>query len=179
MQARLWTHPANPSSALEEIDVVVERPSPTSLRFRYEARGSIDDLILPAPAPPLRADHLWRTTCFEAFLAPVGTSAYREFNFSPSSQWAAYDFLAYRAGMTQAALPAPPEIEVIRTADRLVVVVALSLDLPDEIYRLGVAAVIEEQGGGLSYWAAGHPPVAPDFHHKDCFALELPAAGAP
>ena len=28
----------------------------------------------------------------------------------------------------------------------------------------------------MSYWALAHPPGKPDFHHPDCFALELPAA---
>jgi hypothetical protein len=33
--------------------------------------------------------------------------------------------------------------------------------------------VIEEAGGGISYWALAHPPGRPDFHHADGFALEL------
>jgi hypothetical protein len=40
----------------------------------------------------------------------------------------------------------------------------------------GVAAVIEEADGAKSYWALAHPPGKPDFHHRDCFQLELPAA---
>jgi hypothetical protein len=46
----------------------------------------------------------------------------------------------------------------------------------DAPWRLGLSAVIEEAGGGLSYWALAHPPGKADFHHSDCFALELPAA---
>jgi len=43
-------------------------------------------------------------------------------------------------------------------------------------WRAGISAVIEESDGTRSYWALKHPPGAPDFHHPDCFALELPAA---
>ena len=43
---------------------------------------------------------------------------------------------------------------------------SLPLDYPE-------AAVIEEDGGPLSYWALQHPPGNPDFHHPDGFALEL------
>jgi hypothetical protein len=39
--------------------------------------------------------------------------------------------------------------------------------------------VIEETNGRLSYWALAHPPGKPDFHHSDCFALELPAVVRP
>jgi hypothetical protein len=56
----------------------------------------------------------------------------------------------------------------------------VSLDLPnDAAGRLGLAAVIEEANGRLSYWALAHPPGKPDFHHSDCFALELPAVVRP
>jgi hypothetical protein len=52
----------------------------------------------------------------------------------------------------------------------------VSLDLPnDAAGGLGLSAVIEEANGRLSYWALAHPPGKPDFHHSDCFALELPA----
>jgi len=30
-----------------------------------------------------------------------------------------------------------------------------------------------ESDEGLSYWALRHPPGGPDFHHADCFAMEL------
>jgi len=38
--------------------------------------------------------------------------------------------------------------------------------------------VIEEKDGAKSYWALAHPPGAPDFHHRDCFAIELAPAVA-
>ena len=177
METALWTHPAYPALALDgEIRVAVERLSRTELRLRYVVSGRVGELVVPPPAPPLRTDNLWESTCFEAFLATEGFPDYRELNFSPSSQWAAYDFSNYRTGRAQAALPAPPDIRVERRADRLAVSVSLSLDLPDEPHRLGLAAVIEERNGSKSYWALAHPGEAPDFHRRDCFVLELPAA---
>ena len=38
---------------------------------------------------------------------------------------------------------------------------------------LGLAVIIEEASGGLSYWALAHPSDRPDFHHAGAFALEL------
>ncbi len=140
------THPANPSVAVDGIDFSVERRSATNLRFRFEARGRIGEIILPARAAPVRTNALWERTCFEVFLRPAEFADYRELNFSPSSQWAAYAFSTHRAGMMQAALPAPPIIEIVAGPEQLTVDVSISLDLPDEPYLMAAAAVIEESG---------------------------------
>jgi hypothetical protein len=44
------------------------------------------------------------------------------------------------------------------------------------VLRLALAAVVEEDDGRLSYWALQHAPGNPDFHHPECFTLELRAA---
>ena len=46
----------------------------------------------------------------------------------------------------------------------------------DGSWIASVSAVIEEADGTKSYWALAHPPGEPDFHHPDCFVLELPPA---
>ncbi len=175
MELHLWPHPAEPSSAVDAIHVEVRRPDFTSLRFRYIVEGRIDSITIPEPAQPLRGDRLWETTCFEAFLKPIETSRYREFNFAPSGRWAAYEFEAWRAGMVQTHLPAKPEIRAFQECNRLIVDVALSLDIPPASHRLSVTAIIDEGGGRRSFWALKHPPGEPDFHDPACFALELPA----
>lgn len=45
-------------------------------------------------------------------------------------------------------------------------------------WQAGLSAVIEETGGARSYWALAHPPGEPDFHHPDCFVLELSPASS-
>jgi hypothetical protein len=178
MKAALSAHPAY-QSLVDSIEVEVERVSTTLLRFRYRVEGEIDRIALPPPAPPLRADNLWRTTCFEAFIAPADGENYRELNFSPSSQWAAYDFTSYRAGMTQAWIPAPPYVRLDIEAGTLELIVAISLDLDPEPSRLGLSAVIEDKGGLKAFWDAGGSGSMPDFHHPSCFALELPPPPMP
>jgi hypothetical protein len=175
----LWTHPANPSAAIDGIDFSFERRSSTSLRFRFEARGRIGQVVLPGRAAPARTNGLWERTCFEVFIRPAEFSDYRELNFSPSSQWAAYGFSSHRTGMTQASLPAPPVIEITAGDDHLKLEVSVSLDLPDEPYLLAAAAVIEEAWGGKSLWALSHEGAVPDFHHPACFTLELPSPARP
>jgi hypothetical protein len=106
---------------------------------------------------------------------PSRSSSYLELNFSPSGRWAAYEFAAYRKLVSDAWLPAAPDIEISEGAGRVELTATISLDLPYDPYRLGISAIIEEVGADISYWAVSHAPDKPDFHHPDCFALELPS----
>lgn len=179
MQHLLRLHPEFRCDAVDRVAVAISATKPGLLTLRYTVEGRIGALVLPAPAEPLRSDELWRHTCCEAFLREAEGEAYREFNFSPSTRWAAYRFDAYRAGMRPAAEIAAPEIAVETCDDTLVLGVALRVPELAAGARLGLSAVIEEAGGRKSYWALAHPPGKPDFHHSDCFALELPGALAP
>ncbi len=53
--------------------------------------------------------------------------------------------------------------------------IILPIDWQDEPIQLNLTAVIEETDGTKSYWALAHPSGKPDFHHRDCFALQLEA----
>lgn len=131
-------------------------------------------LALPQAARPTRTDGLWRRTCFEMFVMKAGSDAYREFNFSPSTQWAAYHFIGYRADMATLDMPAIPRIETTYEGGAFVLTADLRFASRLGLSRMGLSAVIEERDGTKSYWALRHPPGAPDFHHPDCFALDLP-----
>jgi hypothetical protein len=177
----LKRHPDSRCTAATGIEVESARPRPGHLMLRYLVTGTTADLRLPPAAAPARGDELWRHTCFEAFVRASTGAAYYEFNFAPSRAWAAYGFSGYRSGMTVPREIGAPRIDVESSGGRFELRAALALDrLPDlpsdGAWRLGLSAVIEEAGGGKSYWALTHPPGKADFHHSDCFALELPAA---
>jgi hypothetical protein len=174
MRHALTLHPDSVCAAVDSIHVDVVRTAGDVLGLRYVVTGRIGEIALPAPAASARADRLWEHSCFEAFLGDEWGEAYAELNVSPSTEWAGYRFNSYREGMRQAAFPSP-RIEVEAGADRLEVKVALQLNSFGR-RRLGLSAVIEEKSGAKSYWALAHPPGAPDFHHRDCFAIELPPA---
>jgi hypothetical protein len=132
----------------------------------------IRQFAVAGPAEPGRADELWRTTCFEIFLRRPGEEPYREWNFAPSGQWAAYDFAAYREGRAGTDVRFAPEIVLQDNLTWWQVGVTVPLDRGP--WQLGLSAVIEEQGGTQSYWALAHPPGGkPDFHAPDCFAARL------
>lgn len=165
---RLLPHPDSPRGAVTSIEVEVTRPRPRALALRYFVSGDIAALLLPRTRPSARADGLWHHSCFEAFLAnPPG---YLEFNFSPSTEWAAYRFDAHRSGIRNAAI-VPPAIGTLIGFDRFELSAELAMPV---LGPMGLAAVIEEKNGNKSCWALAHPPGPPDFHHDACFALELP-----
>lgn len=166
--AALERHPDTPCGPLRGISVSIER-KPESLRVVYALDGDIGRLRIPPPRPPRAAEGLWQHTCCEIFVARRGAPGYREFNLSPSGEWAAYAFQRYREG-ARLAIDAP-RIEVQRGGRKLRL--AASIPVEERSLRIGASAVIEDDGGALSYWALRHPPGKPDFHHPDAFALEL------
>lgn len=170
MRVTLQPHPDTPANAVTAIAVDIVREGAV-LRLKYRATGRMDDVLIPAPANSERADELWKETCFEAFLKGAG-GAYCEFNFAPSSRWAAYAFDDYRAGMREYAL-APFYVEFASGPDWCELVAEVT---PGETgpWRVGLSALIEETDGTKSYWAVKHAPGKPDFHHSDAFELELP-----
>lgn len=173
MRLPLLPHPDCASSPVQSVTVEAER-SGASLRLRYVLVGAIRAIALPPPAAPARADGLWRHSCFEAFVRRAGSDDYVELNLSPSTQWAAYCFDGYRSGMTKLDIPFPV-IQLLGGADRFELAAELELHVPGS-WLLGLSAVIEETNGRLSYWALRHPSGKPDFHHRDCFTVQLPPA---
>jgi len=174
MRHALKLHPDSRPGAATGIEVDVARPHAGNLLLHYFVAGTISDLVMPPVSTSMRTDELWRHTCFEAFVRPSPGEAYYEFNFAPSTRWAAYRFSGARRGMHVAGEIREPHIDVRSNGG--ICEMRVSLDLPsDAPWRLGVSAVIEETSGRKSYWALAHPPGKADFHHSDCFTLELPA----
>lgn len=180
LRAQLLCHPATPAGAALSLAVEV-RAQIDGLRLRYTLRGDTTALRIPPPAAPVPRDGLWQHTCFEAFVAAHGEAAYREFNFSPSSEWAAYRFSSERERDTasqdreRVLMPPPLAQTTPRTLTLTVRVPATALPRSPATLALGLSAVIEERDGRLSYWALHHPQARPDFHHPAGRTLRLAA----
>jgi hypothetical protein len=172
----LTCHPASPCMAVTGIEARVAPTADGGLALRYRVRGTPGDLRLPSPQPPGPADGLWQHTCCEAFIAADEQAGYCEFNFSPSSQWAAYRFTGYREPDTGFMPPAAPQIDLQPQADgfQLDVRLAAALLPTGRILQLGLSVVIETADGGKSYWALAHGAARPDFHLRQSFTLTLP-----
>lgn len=173
MRVALEPHPDTPGAAKRSIAVEIAFSGRPRLGLRYRLSGDLSGLAVPEPRPSRRGERLWEGSCFEMFLMRPGEKAYLEFNFSPSSEWAAYAFTGYRTGMREASDRLAPRLRSRRGKSGLTLSAEIA-HLPELPWRLGLSAVVKEASGDKSYWALAHPPGPPDFHHPDCFALELP-----
>lgn len=164
------------------IHIVVERrQGRLDYAFRVEGTGGGVPLILPSPKEhPERRDDLWRHTCFELFLAGREQPAYLELNLSPGGDWNLYAFDGYRLGMRPVDVLAAPVLvhgDGLRWHGCLLLqgsTIGTDLDiLGAAVWDIGVAAVLEYEGGRHEYWALAHPAEHPDFHRREAFLAHL------
>jgi hypothetical protein len=170
----LRPHPATPGPASDALTVDVSQ-SPAGIELHYRFRGDPATLRLPSLQAASPADRLWQHTCCEAFVAAAAAPSYREFNFSPSGQWAVYRFADYRQRDDSAPPPTPlPPIGFSHRPDGfdLRATIPRSL-LPAGPLQLGLSAVIERTDGGKDYWALAHGSEQPDFHLRQTFIIHL------
>lgn len=178
MQFNLVPHPTTPPGIPDlklwaTVDHAASLAAVATTNIWFGIGAPAERFVISQSAEPARANRLWETTCFEAFLRPLGEEAYREWNFAPSGEWAAYDFVSTRTGMSEGDAADP----YIRMEDNLTWwALGASIAVPaDSNWQLGLSAVLEETDGTKSYWALTHPnPEKPDFHHPGCFVARLP-----
>ena len=179
MQLTLIPHPSTPPTDSEmkvwaSVDHAASFGATATTNIWFGVGAPAERFVIPATEDPARRDELWRTTCFEAFLGVHGQDGYREWNFAPSGDWAAYDFSGYREGMAEAEIGSPPYIRMEDNLTWWTLGATIATDAACR-FELGLSAVLEEKDGTKSYWALAHPSVdKPDFHHRDCFAARLP-----
>ncbi|MEW6037862.1 MAG: DOMON-like domain-containing protein [Pseudomonadota bacterium] len=178
--ADLVCHHSQSCPPVRRIEANARRPRDGTIELSFALEGDLAALALPSRSQGRWSRGLWEHTCFETFLRPEGGARYLEFNFSPSGEWAAFDFSGYREGGAFGEGLQPP-LTTRQTESRLELDATLSPELLAGVgvytkLRIALCAVIEDAGGALSYWALRHPGETPDFHHPDSFALELAAA---
>jgi hypothetical protein len=177
MQFNLVPHPTTPPTDPEmkvwaTVEHAAELGATATTNIWFGVGAPAAKFVVPEATESERADDLWQATCFETFLRAEGQKSYQEWNFAPSTQWAAYDFTDYRDGRTEANVTPP----YIRTEDNLTWWgLGATIAVPaDQDWQLGLSAILEEKDGTKSYWALAHPEGdKPDFHDPVCFAARL------
>jgi hypothetical protein len=120
----------------------------------------------------------------ELFIGRREASDYVEWNFSPSSNWACYEFSAYRIAVARGLPPVElaPGLSFQHLGEAATLRVRLRNPLCIDPHRredleasasakaalnLGWTAVIEELDGERFYWALRHSFSTPDFHRAE------------
>jgi hypothetical protein len=148
------------------------------IALQYSVAGKTEDVLFPSiSSKPTRSDELWKSTCFEFFLAVKNQHQYWEFNMSPSGDWNVYHMDAYRrVNFKQEVSIQQLPFELQNVAGRFHLNMLLDLNSilqPDQILTVGMTAVIKTTDGGETYWALAHPASVADFHLRESFVIEL------
>ena len=158
------------------IKVWIERHHQHTLVTRWQVNVPLEFFRRPRHTSTERRDGLWRTTCFELFVAGKG-DPYLEYNLSLSGEWACTRFARYRTAPEPCDIPVP---DTDYESDPHWLWFDTAVALPSEFaladLQVNVSAVLEKVDGTLSHWALAHPAERPDFHDRSCFRLTLPAA---
>ncbi len=154
------------------------------LALYYSVEGNIENILLPSPsAHPSRRDELWKTTCFEFFLAIKDRPEYWEFNISPSGDWNVYRMDSYRrVGFREEPAISHLPVQTLREKDEFSMEVSVDVGAivrPDHELQMAVTAVIQTKNGNETYWALAHPAPQADFHIRQGFILSLAAQTYP
>ena len=181
----LQTHPSSWTPPGWEVRVAT-RWAAHGLVVEYTLAVPAGRLVLPPrSATPAARDFLWKRTCGEMFVGVRGEPGYIEFNFSPSGDWAAYAFDAYREGFRPHVWSGPtPEVRAVpgEGATRLVATVpyqafrALLRDGRTPPLEAAFTLVLEADQGELSHWSIAHPRAEPEFHDRAGFVAEFTVA---
>jgi hypothetical protein len=168
-----------PAPAIPQITITgnISRQS-NLLALHYSVAGKIEDILLPSPsAHPDRKDDLWKTTCFEFFLASPNQPQYWEFNMSPSGDWNIYHMDTYRrAGFREEMSIQRLPFALHKEADRLRLNVNVDLSplfLQTQPLEMAITAVIQTKHRNETYWALAHQASQADFHLRESFTLVL------
>lgn len=168
----LTLHPDSPRQGVERVCFGYDL-SPDNWRLAYEVFGQVDQLELPAEHGPRPGHELWKSTCFELFIAR-SSHGYRELNMAPSGAWGGFDFDGYRSAARPLRASPLASLESSRSASAYRADIVLSDDaVPDMAAHLGPAVVLKDVQGQLSYWALLHAPGKPDFHHPDLMRIPV------
>jgi len=148
----------------------------TTLKIQYRVSGE-DVLRILWPedsSQPEIKDDLWRSTCFEMFMATKFDPGYLEYNFSPSRDWAMFAFTKYRDRKEFGDMP---DLHIRNGCidSKILTEVSFIIDseYQDKHLDVGMSAIIETVEGDIFYYALAHDGNSPDFHIRNTFMIDI------
>lgn len=141
-----------------------------------------------------RQDGLWKSTCFEIFVAASATDSspvkpYFEINISPSGNWQCYRFDDYRQAQSVSNTFAVTQSSASHHAEHCSLSCTVEYSLPQFVttsLNISISAILEMQpartsridvampgSSELTYYALTHPSKQPDFHLASSRLLKL------
>lgn len=142
-----------------------------SVSLSFTLQGVLAEYSFEETKNRQRANELWRTTCFELFLASRENEDYYELNFSSSLAWNLYHLSSYRADVQEVQVLSEPTIRINKQENQFQICLELELEeLCLEQFNLyNVASILLTKENERTFWSVKHEKDVPDFHHRSNF----------
>lgn len=140
----------------------------------YSISGDISSIIIPSISDiPQRKDDLWKTTCFELFLANKTKRNYIELNLSPSLNYNIYSFSDYRADMNleNSFIIRNTSVKHEKTKFNIKFMLESINIINTDDLLINISTVIKYSNDKSKYYAVMHNKDKADFHKKNTFVV--------
>lgn len=162
-------HPDCLPGPISNITATIEETD-EGCRAKFVLMGDINSIKLPDLTLPKRRDFLWKTTCFEIFWQKEGETAYKEFNISPSLEWACYEFETFRKNSKDGLASVAIDRSSKQSELEISCLISSPLSTPA---RVALNAIVEDLDSNIQFWALAFPPGKAEFHSDVCRQLRL------
>ena len=157
-----------PHSLIEDIfitSILDLKADRVTLSFLVE--GALENYIFPSPQTSKRANELWKSTCFELFLAHSEKEEYYEFNISPSLAWNCYHLSTYRAEPKEVEILVEPVIKTTKESGCYRLDFELKGFALTSFDRVNLTAILLTKEGERTFWSLKKMQGSPDFHERE------------
>jgi len=115
-----------------------------------------------------RKNELWKSTCFELFIANEQSEEYYEINISPFKQWNIYHFDGYKKGMKEFKKVSEPIIQM--TKENYNYKLSFEIEFNQKIFNneglsFNLATIILDKNN-LRHFYTMYPRKTADFHNR-------------
>ena len=135
----------------------------------FVVKGALEEYLFPSKSILKRANELWKSTCFELFLANENEEAYYELNFSSSLAWNFYTLDAYRGEVKELGLLDMPKISVFEEKNEFKILIELPIENLENFELYNVACILLNREDERTFWTIKHLKPKPDFHDRASF----------
>jgi len=141
------------------------------LQLTFTLEGDLNAYLLPKEEKILRANELWKATCFELFLADTESKEYYELNISSSLAWNFYFLKEYRVKPEEVKNLLIPKIKSFRNKDKYEIIFELeSAEIDFEKFELfNLATILLTVKKERTFWSFIPQSGVPDFHNRRGF----------
>ncbi len=141
----------------------------SQIYISFTLTGALDSYIFPHEQRLERVDELWKSTCFELFLANSNEEEYYELNISPSLGWNFYHLKKYRAEVEEVELLSEATINVIKEGGNYKIEFKLEGFDFEKSNIYNITAILLTKEGERTFWSLKPMDGTPDFHNQMYF----------